>query len=72
MEKKVVIYGKNNCPFTKAAREAYTRKKIDFQYIDVLQNPAELDRMLELSKGERKVPVIVDNYQVIIGYDGKG
>jgi glutaredoxin len=71
-EKKITIYGKDNCPFTRAAREHYTRMAIDFDYIDVKRDPAQLDIMLGLSGGERKIPVIIDNGTVTIGYEGKG
>jgi glutaredoxin len=41
-------------------------------YYDVLSDKSQMERMLSQSKGERKVPVIVDQGQVIIGYQGKG
>jgi glutaredoxin len=72
MEKKVIIFGKDNCPYTRAAREAYTERKIDFLFIDVLKDPSQMDRMLALSQGVRKVPVILDNGTVIVGHEGKG
>ncbi|RLB99043.1 MAG: hypothetical protein DRH90_21085 [Deltaproteobacteria bacterium] len=31
-----------------------------------------MESMLTYSKGDRKVPVIVDQGRVIIGYNGKG
>ena len=34
------------------------------------KNPAELQRMLEFSKGRRAVPVIVDEGTVTIGFGG--
>ncbi len=34
------------------------------------QNPADLERMLQYSKGSRNVPVIVDGEKVTIGYGG--
>ncbi|MCF8044693.1 MAG: hypothetical protein K9J83_02445 [Desulfarculaceae bacterium] len=42
------------------------------EYIDVKQDSAGLDEMLELSDGNRKVPVIVEKDKVTIGYQGKG
>jgi len=38
----------------------------------VIKDPSQLDRMLKFSDGNRKIPVIVDGDQVIIGYEGKG
>jgi len=40
-------------------------------YADVVTDTAELDNMLKYSGGIRKVPVIVDHGNVIIGFKGK-
>jgi len=40
------------------------------EYIDVLEQPDQLQKMLELSGGKRKVPVIVDGEKVSIGFGG--
>jgi glutaredoxin 3 len=36
----------------------------------VKADSAKLDEMLEFSKGERKVPVIVEDGKISIGYGG--
>ena len=42
-----------------------------FEYLNVKKNKADLDRMLTHSKGQRRVPVIVDDQgQVTIGFGG--
>ncbi len=41
-----------------------------FTYIDVTKKRADLDRMLQYSKGRREVPVIVEQGQVTIGFGG--
>jgi glutaredoxin len=67
----VTIYGKDSCPYTQAARDDYEQRKIPFTYINVKKNAAELERMLELSKGRRAVPVIVEaDGRVTIGFGG--
>jgi len=38
----------------------------------VIDTPQSLEEMLKLSQGERKVPVIVEGDQVIVGFNGKG
>jgi glutaredoxin len=54
-----------------AAREDYDRRHVQFEYINVKKNPAELERMLGYSGGRRAVPVIVDdNGKVTIGFGG--
>ena len=67
----VLIFGKDGCPYTQAARDDYAARKIAAQYINVKKDPAELDRMLTFSKGARRVPVIVeDGGKVTVGFGG--
>ena len=66
----VVIYGKDTCPYTQAARDHYLAEAIPFEYVNVRKNAAGLARMLELSGGVRQVPVIVDGGKVTIGFGG--
>jgi len=40
-------------------------------YFNVARDHTQLTVMLEYSKGVRKVPVIVDQGDVTIGFDGK-
>lgn len=65
----VTIYGKNDCPYTDAALENY-RRKGEVEYVNVKQDPVGLERMLGLSGGKRRVPVIVDGGRVTIGFGG--
>jgi glutaredoxin len=67
---EVLIYGKDGCPYTEAAVEDYARRGVPARYINVKQDPAELDRMLVHSRGKRRVPVIVDRGNVTIGFGG--
>ncbi len=66
----VVIYGKDGCPYTQAARDDYERRGVPFEYINVKKNAAELERMLAHSLGRRAVPVIVENGKVTVGFGG--
>jgi glutaredoxin 3 len=66
----VLIFGKDGCPYTQAARDHYVAENIPFQYLNVKKNPAELDKMLKYSKGARRVPVIVEDEKVTIGFGG--
>ena len=63
---KIIIYGKGGWPYTTRAREAYPQHT----YFDVKADPIKLEDMLELSKGQRQVPVIIEGEQVKIGYNG--
>ena len=67
----VVIYGKDACPYTQAARDDYERRGIPFEYVTVTQHAAELEKMLGFSKGRRAVPVIVEgDGTVTVGFGG--
>ena len=66
----VLIFGKDNCPYTQSARDDYTTRGVAFEYLNVKKNAADLQRMLGYSKGKREVPVIVDGDKVTIGYAG--
>jgi len=66
----VTIYGKDSCPYTRAARDDYERRGIAFDYINVKKDAAQLEHMLILSHGRRAVPVIDDNGTVTIGFGG--
>jgi len=65
----VLIFGKDTCPYTQAARDHYQALG-PMQYFNVKKNPADLERMLGYTRGERRVPVIVENEKVTIGFGG--
>jgi glutaredoxin 3 len=66
----VQIFGQDLCPYTTEARKDFARRKIPFEYINVLEDPAGLKRMLEITGGRRKIPVIVDSGKVTVGFGG--
>jgi len=65
----VLIYGKDSCPYTADARDHYGSRG-EVQYINVKKDADALRRMLELTGGKRRVPVIVDQGTVTIGFGG--
>lgn len=66
----IEIYGKEGCPYTSAAREDYARRGVEVRYLDVVRDAAVMRRMLELTGGDRRVPVVVDGGRVTIGFGG--
>ena len=67
----VLIFGKENCPYTAAARTEFEGRDIDVQYIDVKKDRSALEQMLGYSSGHRRVPVIVEeDGKVTIGWGG--
>ncbi len=68
MKEKVIIYGKDTCPYTKAARDEYAKKGYEVVYHNVEASPEKLEEMLKWSKGSRQVPVIVEGGMAIQGW----
>jgi glutaredoxin 3 len=66
----VEIFGKDTCPYTQAAIDDYRHRQVPFEYINVRKSAADLERMLQLSGGRRRVPVIVEDGKVTIGFGG--
>jgi glutaredoxin len=66
----VIIFGKDSCPYTMAARDDYSSRGVPFEYVNVKKSPSRLVEMLRHSQGRRAVPVIVEGDVVTIGFDG--
>ena len=67
---EVTIYTKVGCPYCDAAKKHYSDQGIAFQEIDVNETPGAKDRLLDLTKGQRIVPVILERSEVKIGFGG--
>ena len=70
LTEEVLIFGHDLCPYTSRAREDFSRRKIPFEYINVLQDDDGLQRMLKHSNVRRQIPVIVEVGKVTIGFGG--
>jgi len=70
MDEKVLIFGQDLCQYTSAARADFSRRKIPFEYINVLKDDDGLERMVKLTNGRRKIPVIVDAGKITVGFGG--
>lgn len=66
----VQVYGKAGCGYTTAARKDYAARGYPVEYFDVKADAAAMARFLELSGGERRVPLIVERGRVSIGFGG--
>ena len=65
----VTIYTKVDCPYCAAAKKHYSDEGIAFDEVDI-DTPGTIDKVLEISGGQRIVPVIVENGEVKIGFGG--
>jgi glutaredoxin 3 len=69
---KTELFGTKSCPWTGELREHLLWEEIDFAEHDVETDPAALARMLELTGGQRSVPVLVEDGRVQqIGWQGR-
>ncbi|MBI5560877.1 MAG: glutaredoxin family protein [Deltaproteobacteria bacterium] len=74
--KKVLIFGKDTCPYTVAAREDYAKRGFEVEYVNVEKDPKGMKKMFTFSGGKR-VPVIIEKAEkpgerikVTIGFGG--
>jgi glutaredoxin len=66
----VTIYTKDGCPYCAAAKQHYTEQGIAFEEINITQKPEAKEKLLELTKGEKIVPVIIEKGEIKIGFGG--
>lgn len=66
----ILIFGQDLCPYTSRAREEFSRRKVSYEYFNVLKDDHALERMLKYSNGRREIPVIVEAGNVTIGFGG--
>lgn len=66
----VTIYTKVGCPYCAAAKKHYGEQGITFDEIDIHNIPSAQDDLLNLTRGERIVPVIIDNGELKTGFGG--
>ncbi len=66
---RVEIYTTEYCPYCIRARMLLLDKGVEFEEIDVGDNPALRAQMVERAGGRRTVPEIFINGRIIGGYD---
>lgn len=70
MADAVQIFGKDTCPYTNAARLDFRKRGVEVEYFDVRKDAQAMARFLDLSGGERRVPLIVERGRVTVGFGG--
>ena len=66
----VTVYSTKNCPYCRMAKAFLERQGIQYRSIDVGEDAGEARKMIELS-GQRGVPVITVDDEVIVGFDSR-
>ena len=73
MNQPVELYATRSCPHCAAAREDLEWRGVDFVEYDVEQDAEAYQRMLQLTDGNRIVPVIVaEGTPPQVGWMGRG
>jgi glutaredoxin 3 len=69
-EQSVQIFGKDGCPYCDRARADYDKRGFAVQYFNVKTDAERLKEMLVHSNGQRRVPTIVLDGNVTVGFGG--
>lgn len=56
---KITLYGNSWCPDSHRARLILRKNKIDFNNIDIEENPEAAKIVMEINNGNRSVPTIL-------------
>jgi len=64
----VVVYSTPTCPFCHKAKEYLAEKSIEFEDVNVAEDAARQQEMIEKS-GQMGVPVLDVNGTIIVGFD---
>lgn len=73
MTSSVELYTATGCQYSDAAREDLEWRGVDFIEYDVEGDRAALERMMEITGGNRTVPVIVEEGKPVrVGWMGQG
>jgi alkyl hydroperoxide reductase subunit F len=70
MMRKVTVYSTKNCPYCRMAKVFLDKHGVPYESIDVGENTDAAKKMIDLS-GQRGVPVILVDDEVIIGFDSQ-
>ena len=73
MSRPVELYTTAGCPYSEAAREDLEWRGVEFIEYDVERDEKARGRMLELTDGNRTVPVIFEEGKPVqVGWMGQG
>lgn len=67
---RVTVYSTQNCPYCRMAKAFLDKYGVPYESIDVGADAGQAQKMIELS-GQRGVPVIVVDSEVIVGFDAE-
>ncbi len=69
---RLELYGTARCPYTGEMRDWLEWKRSEFVEYDVEADPAARLRMREVARGQRNVPLLVEDGKVVqVGWQGR-
>ncbi len=69
---RLELYGTARCPYTGEMRDWLEWKRSEFVEYDVEADPAARVRMREVARGQRNVPLLVEDGKVVqVGWQGR-
>lgn len=67
------LFGGSGCQYTAEMRDQLVWDERDFVEYDVETDRAALQRMIEITGGQRTIPVLVEDGRVVqVGWQGRG
>jgi len=67
----LIIYTKTGCPYCEGAKRHFTAQEIQFEEVNLSVHRERIQEIKQLTNNTM-VPVIVDNGQVTVGFNGGG
>ncbi len=67
----MIIYTKTGCPYCEAAKRHFITQGVPFEEVNLSVHRERIQEIKKLTNST-KVPVIVDNEQVTVGFNGGG
>ena len=68
-QEQIKLYGTTSCPQCQGAKAWLERKKVPFTYVDVREDAASMNYLVE--QGLSTIPVIIWKEQCITGFNPK-
>lgn len=63
------VYGKDSCVYCEQAKRLLRDKHLDFEYFNIQQDPEAYKYAMENSNGQKTVPIIFEETELIGGFD---
>ena len=68
----LVVYTRPDCSYSDALLHELDRDGVEYQKIDLEEQPEHLPELERLTGGERITPVMVEGDVIVVGYNGLG